>query len=190
MLRRRAALGLLIAAMPAVAHAAPANAPVVVRDAAADVSAKALDLSRISLGRSPDGRLRVSMTMQSPWSPRDLLAHDGGTPGSVCLRLWTGSKKPSTSVPDYLVCATTAADNETLKGSVLKERDGQLPAATAGAAASKPSARTAVLRFAQTAVGRPSVVRFGVEARPAGCNRLDCVDTAPDAPKFARLAVR
>jgi hypothetical protein len=83
-----------------------------------------------------------------------------------------------------------AADNDTLKGSVLKERDGQLPAGAAPAAASKPSARTAVLRFGQSAIGRPKVVRFAVEARPAGCNRLDCVDTAPDAPKSARLALR
>ena len=177
-------------AVPATALAAPAKAPTVVRDAADDVSAKALDISRVAFGRSPDGRLRVSITMKAPWSPRDLLARDGSGPGSVCLRLWTGSKKPSSSVPDYLVCATVAADNDALKGSVLEEREGQLPAAVAGAAASKPSARTAVLRFAQSAIKRPRVARFAAEARPAGCARLDCVDTAPDAPKSARLAIR
>jgi hypothetical protein len=186
----RALAVLVVLAAPATALAAPAKAPTVVRDASDDVSAKALDLSRISFGRSPDGRLRASMTMKSPWTPRDLLGHDGGAPGSVCLRLWTGAKKPSSSVPDYLVCATVAADNDALKGSVLEEREGQLPAAVAGAATTKASARTVVLRFGQSAIKRPSVVRFAAEARPAGCARLDCVDTAPDAPKSARLAIR
>jgi hypothetical protein len=188
--RRLAVLLVLAVPVTATALAAPAKAPTVVRDAASDVSAKALDISRVSFGRSPDGRLRASLTMKSAWTPRDLLGRDGGPPGSVCLRLWTGSKKPSSSVPDYLVCATVAADNDALKGSVLEERDGQLPAAVAGAAVSKPSARTAVLRFGQSAIKRPKVVRFAVEARPAGCARLDCVDTAPDAPKSARLAIR
>lgn len=186
---RRAALVLAVLALPAAAHAATAKAPTVVRDGTGDVSAKALDLARVSLGRQADGRLRAAMTMKGPWSPADLVARNGASPGSVCLRIWLGGKKPSTSVPDYLVCATVAADNQALKASVLKERDGQLPAASASATVSKPSARTAVLRFAQSAVGKPSVVRFGAEARPAGCNRLDCVDTAPDAPKSARLAL-
>jgi hypothetical protein len=187
---RRAALVLAVLALPAAADAAPAKAPVVVRDGTGDVSAKALDLARVSLGRQSDGRLRAAMTMKSAWSPGDLLARNGASPGSVCLRIWLGAKKPSSSVPDYLVCATVAADNQALKASVLKERDGQLPAAAAPAAVSKPSARTAVLRFAQSALGKPSVVRFGAEVRPAGCSRLDCVDTAPDSPRSARLALR
>jgi hypothetical protein len=189
-MRRRAAAVLAVLALPAAAHAAPAKAPIVIRDGTGDVSAKALDLARVSLGRQADGRLRASMTMKSPWAPRDLLGRDGGAPGSVCLRLWLGAKKPSQSAPDYLVCATVAADNDTLKASVLKERGGQLPAATGPAAVTKASARTVVVRFAQSAVGRPDVVRFGVEARSANCNRLDCLDTAPDAPKSARLALR
>jgi hypothetical protein len=190
MRRRRAALALVVLVVPAAAHAAAAKAPTVVRDADDDVSAKALDVSRVSFGRSPDGRLRASVTMKAAWSPRDLLGHAGGPPGSVCLRLWTGSHRPSSTVPDYLVCATVASDNDALKASVLEEREGQLPAASASASASKPSARTVVVRFGQSAIGRPSAVRFGVEARPAGCNRVDCVDTAPDAPKSARLAIR
>jgi hypothetical protein len=163
---------------------------VVVKDADGDVSSSALDLERISVGRSPDGRLRVSMTMKAAWSPRDLLARSGQSPGTLCLRVWLGGKKPSASVPDYLVCATVAANNDKLKAGVLHERSGDLPERVAAAAASKASARTAVVRFAQSAIGRPSVLRFGVEVRSAGCSRLDCVDTAPDAPRSARLAIR
>src|SRR6266576_1988318 len=95
------------------------RAPVVVKDADGDVRGGALDLERVSVGRSPDGRLRASMTMKAPWSPRDLLAGAGEAPGTLCLRVWLGGKKPSASVPDYLVCATVAADNDKLKASVL-----------------------------------------------------------------------
>jgi hypothetical protein len=187
---RRAALVLGVLALPAAAHAATAAAPVVIRDPAGDVSAKALDVSRFSLGRQADGRLRATVTMKAPWSPGDLLARNGEPPGSVCVRIWLGGKKPGTSAPDYLVCATVASDNSALKGSVLKERKGQLPQAAASAAASKPTPRSTTLRFSQTAIGKPDVLRFAAEARPAGCNRLDCIDTAPDAPKSARLALR
>ena len=162
----------------------------VVKDADGDVRGGALDLERVSVGRSPDGRLRASMTMKAPRSPRDLLAREGEAPGTLCLRVWLGGKKPSASVPDYLVCATVAADNDKLKASVLHERSGDLPDRVGAATAAKPSPRTAVLRFAQSAIGRPSVLRFGVEVRPAGCSRLDCIDTAPDAPRSARLAIR
>jgi hypothetical protein len=181
---------MLLLALPAVAHAAPARGPVVVPDAAGDVPAGALDLARISVGRSPDGRLRVSVTMTSPWSPRDLLARGGEPPGTICLRTWLGGKKPTGAPPDYLVCATVGADNDTLKASVLRERNGDLPERVADASAVKVSARTAVLRFQQSALGRPAALRFGVEARAAACRRLDCVDTAPDAPRSARLALR
>jgi hypothetical protein len=173
-----------------VSALAAGHAPIVVKDAAGDVRSGALDLERVSVGRSPDGRLRASMTMKAAWSPHDLLARDGRPPGTVCLRVWLGGKKPSASVPDYLVCATVAADNDKLKASVLHERSGDLPERVAAAAATKASARTAVVRFAQSAIGKPSVLRFAVEVRPAGCTRLDCVDTAPDAPRSARLAIR
>jgi hypothetical protein len=187
---RRAAVLLAVLALPAAARAATAAAPVVIRDPTGDVSAKALDISRLSLGRQSDGRLRATVTMKAAWSPGDLLARNGEPPGSVCVRIWLGAKKPSTTVPDYLVCATVAADNSALKASVLKQRKGQLPQAVASATASKPTTRSATVRFSQSAIGKPDVLRFGAEARPAGCNRLDCVDTAPDAPKSARLALR
>jgi hypothetical protein len=173
-----------------VVAATPAPKTVAVRDATGDARGdNAPDIVRTSLGRGSDGRLRATITLAGQLQLSDLLAEDG-PPGSVCLRLWTGSHRPSSTVPDYLVCATVASDNDALKASVLEEREGQLPAAAASASASKPSARTVVVRFGQSAIGRPSAVRFGVEARPAGCNRVDCVDTAPDAPKSARLAIR
>jgi len=161
----------------------------VVRDPAGDVGTGGLDATRVSVGRAPDGRIRASVTMGAPWAPRDLLA-DSGPPGSICLRAWLGGRRPSASQPDYLVCATVAANNERLKASVFRERAGQLPERVAGASATKPSARTAVLRFGQSALGRPAVLRFAVETAPGGCARLSCVDTAPDAPRSARVALR
>jgi hypothetical protein len=161
----------------------------VVRDAAGDVGEGALDVTRISVGRGPDGRIRAAVTMAAAWSPRVLLA-DSGPPGSICVRTWLGGRRPSASQPDYLICATVGANNERLKAGVFHERPGQLPERVAGASATKPSARTAVLRFGQSAVGRPTVLRFAVEAAPGGCQRLSCMDTAPDAPRSARLALR
>src|SRR5439155_19513968 len=161
----------------------------VVRDATGDVGQNGLDISKISVGRAPDGRVSATVTMGAPWSPRQLLS-DTGPPGSICLRAWLGGRRPSASQPDYLVCATVAANNERLKASVFHERAGRLPERVAGASATKPSARTAVLRFAQSALGHPDVLRFAIETAPGGGRRLACLDTAPDAPRSARLALR
>jgi len=160
-----------------------------VRDPAGDAGRGSLDIARVSLGTSADGRLRAAITMTAPWSPRDLLGRDG-PPGTVCVRMWMGSRRPSSSPPDYLACATVAADNDKLKASVLHERAGDLPEQAGAATAAKVSARTAVLRFGQSTIGRPQRLRFSFEALPAGCPALDCADTAPDAPKSARLALR
>ena len=43
------------------------------------------------------------------------------------------------------------------------------------------------MRFSQTSVGKPSVIRFAAEATRAGCTRASCVDTLPDSPKTAKL---
>jgi hypothetical protein len=160
-----------------------------VRDATGDSGRGKLDLARVSLGRSPDGRLRAAVTMKDAWSPRDLLGSDG-PPGTVCVRMWLAGRRPSSSPPDYLACATVAADNEKLKASVLHERAGDLPERVGAASVTKVSARTAVLRFAQSAIGRPEALRFGFEALPAGCPALECADTAPDAPGSRRLVLR
>ena len=159
------------------------------RDPSGDSGRGKLDIARVSLGTSADGRLRAAVTMTAPWSPRDLLGHNG-PPGTVCVRMWMGDRSPSTSPPDYLACATVAADNDKLKASVMHERAGDLPERAGTATATKVSARTAVLRFGQSTIGRPATLRFSFEALPAGCSAIDCVDTAPDAPKSARLALR
>ena len=152
--------------------------------------AGSLDITRVSVGRSPDGRLRASITMAQAWSPRDLLGRDGAPPGSICLRVWLGNHRPSSTPPDDLVCMTVAADNDRLKASVQRERPNDLPERVADATATKPTARTATLRFAQSALGRPASFRFGIEARKGGCRRLDCLDTAPDAPRSGRVSLR
>ena len=160
-----------------------------VRNAAGDAGSSGLDVARVELRRASDGRVRASVTMAKAWSARDLLAKSG-PPGTICVRIWLGGRRPSASQPDYLVCATVGADNDRLKASVLHEQSGKLPERVAGATATKPSARTAVLRFGQSALGRPKALRFAVETAAAGCERLSCLDTAPDAPKSARLDLR
>jgi hypothetical protein len=161
----------------------------VVRDPTGDAGGGKLDLARVSLSVSSDGRLRATATMKEPWSPRELLGSDG-PPGTLCVRMWLGGRKPSGSAPDYLACATVAADNDKLKASVLHERAGDLPERAGTASATKVSARTAVVRFGQSAIGRPKTLRFGFEALPAGCSALSCRDTAPDTPRSARLVLR
>jgi hypothetical protein len=60
----------------------------------------------------------------------------------------------------------------------------------AGASLTRSSARTVVVRFAQSAVGRPDVVRFAGETTAPGCAAVTCVDTAPNAPAAATLTLR
>jgi len=179
-----------LSSLTLAAGATAATAPVAVRDPMGDAGKGTLDIARVSLGRSADGRLRAAITMAKPWSPHDLLGRDGAPPGSLCVRMWLGGRSPASTRPDYLACATVAADNDKLKASVMHERSGDLPERVASATASKVSARTAVIRFSQTSIGRPSALRFVVEALPAGCSPLDCADDAPDAPHSARLVLR
>jgi hypothetical protein len=171
-------------ALAATAAAAPA-APTVVRDPAGDVRGRGLDIVRLSISRAADGRVRASITMATAWAPRDLLARSG-PPGTVCLRAWLGSRRPSASQPDDLICATVGADNDTLRASVFRERPGQLPERAAAATASKPSGRTVVLRFGRSALDDAKVVHFAAETVRPGCQRLSCRDTAPDAPGSVR----
>jgi hypothetical protein len=150
-------------------------------------TAGGLDLTRVQLGRAPDGRLRAALTLAAPWRMRDLPADDG-PPGSLCLRVWTATKGPGT-FPDFLLCVTADARGRHLHGDVLVERDGALQR-VAGAALARSSLRTVVARFSQSAIGRPASVRFAAEATPPGCLRSACVDTAPNAPTVATLTLR
>jgi hypothetical protein len=159
---------------------------VVVRDARGDVGA-APDITRLAVSRGADGRVRVALTLASTFSPGSLVARSG-PPGSICLRVWTASVPPNTR-PDYLACVTTEANRRTLRGTVMQDRPGPLPRRVASAAVSRRG-RSLVIRFSQSAVGRPSLMRFAAEATRAGCVRASCVDTAPDAPKISRVRLR
>jgi hypothetical protein len=171
----------------ATAAAAPAqtDTTAVVRDPVD--TAGGLDLTRVQLGRAPDGRLRAALTLAAPWRMRDLPA-DEGPPGSLCLRMWTTTRAPGT-FPDHLLCVTADARGRHLHGDLMVERDGTLQRERTVTLA-RSSLRTVVARFPQSAIGRPDSVRFAGEATPPGCDRPACVDTAPNAPSVATLTLR
>jgi hypothetical protein len=160
---------------------------VVVRDHGGDVAAPAPDLTRVALSRGSDGRIRAALTLGGEWKPGDLLTRSG-PPGSLCVRLWTVAVPPNTA-PDYIVCVT-AQDSRRLRATVLQERPDRLPRVVGPAAVSQRGKRSVVVRFSQTSVGRPALIRFAAEATRAGCVRPSCVDTAPDAPATATFRLR
>ena len=176
-----------LALAAAASASAPEVEPVVVRDAQ-DAVTRGLDLTRAQLGLARDRRLRAALTLVAPWRARDLRAGDG-PPGSLCLRLWTRTK-PGGAPPDFLVCVTARNRGDRLRGSVLEERAEALPRRVADAAVARRSERTVIVRFSQSALGRPATIRFTAEATKPGCPRVTCVDTAPDAPRTATLRVR
>jgi hypothetical protein len=188
-MRLVAALGALAAVAGAggALAATPSPKPVTATDPKADVRSP-LDLTRVSVARSSDGRLRASITLAAAWEDKALLNEDGGVPGSICLKAWTATQPPDTT-PDYLICATASKTGE-LRGSVLKERANQLPERVGGAGVSRPSTRTVTLRFSQTAIGRPAAIYVAAESTRPGCPRASCIDTAPDAPKTLTLKLR
>jgi hypothetical protein len=173
--------------LAASARAADDPSPVVVKDAK-DAVQGAPDLTRVQLGVTSDGRLRAAVTLSGGWVARNLLAREG-PPGSICLRLWTVTK-PGAAPPDYLACATSHQDAETMRGTVFKTRPGQPLSRVGSATVGRTSDRTMTMRFSQTAVGRPKTIRFAGEATKPGCARVSCVDTAPDAPKTATFRLR
>ena len=91
------------------------------------------------------------------------------------------------------MCATARAAGDELDGAVTRELLNGLPRRRASATVGRPSARTVVLRFAQSSVGRPASLRFafGTERFGARCPRpRGCVDDAPDAPATALVQLR
>src|SRR3954447_23467602 len=124
--RPRAIAAVVAAALCALAAAvaAPAQAPgtVAVRDPVD--TAGGFDLTRVQLGRARDGRLRAALTLAAPWRMRDLPA-DEGPPGSLCLRMWTGTQT-APRFPDRLLCITADARARHMQGSIFVERDGVL----------------------------------------------------------------
>jgi hypothetical protein len=181
------ASGLATLSLAAAAPAADTPSPTVVKDAK-DAVAGAPDLTRAQLGLSSDHRVRIALTLAAPWQPKDLVASEG-PPGSLCVRMWTVTK-PGATPPDYLVCATSRADGETMRGTVFKTQPGEELTRAGTAIVGSTSDRTMTLRFSQSAIGRPKTIDFIAEATKPGCTRVSCVDTAPEAPKTATFRVR
>ncbi len=189
MRRAAAAIGLGIIAMgSAAALAAPGDTAVIATEKAGGAAKGAPDLTRVSLQRGSDGRLRAGMSFASTLAMRDLIAREG-PPGSVCLRVYT-STTPGVLPPDYLVCATVDARHRKFRGTVMAEQVNAFPKKVANAVVSRTSARSLVLRFSQSSVGKPPVIKFAAEATRAGCTKSGCVDTLPDAPQTAKLVLR
>lgn len=200
-------MALALAALVAAVAAGAARERRLV-DARKDANSGPLDIVGLRFGAGGDGRLRAVVTMAGAWENGELLAAGGGPPGSVCLRLYTGAD-PAAGPPDYLACATARAAAAstaqattptattqaprpaTLRGELLVERPGELPAPTGAiVAVSRPSKRSITLRFSRSAIGRPASVRFVAEATRAGCPRTSCSDRLPNAPRTALLRLR
>lgn len=161
-----------------VAIAAPSKRAVIV-DARDDVGG-ALDMTRASLERASDGRVRAVLTFAERITPKTLLA-DSGPPGSACLRIWTAADADPHAVrPDRLVCITARSDDD-LRGGVYAVRGDALPRRIADASAKRNSSgRSVVIRFTQSSIGRPARIRFAAESTRPGCERTNCIDTIPD----------
>jgi hypothetical protein len=156
-----------------------ASKPVVFSDPNDDVGG-ALDLTRASLQRAADGRLRAAVTFARTVTAKTLLA-TSGPPGSACLRIWTAADAdPEAARPDRLVCVTARSDDE-LRGGVYEAPGAELPKRLGDASVRRnASGRSLVIRFAQSLLARPKRIRFGVESTRPGCERASCIDTAPD----------
>jgi len=192
MVRRRsaamvaAALALLALAGVAVAKV---TAPLTLPDARGDVKG-ALDMQRAALRRAADGRLRLSVTLASAIKPADLLAGTG-PPGSICLKLWTvAGADPTATRPDRLVCVTARSADE-LRASVLEQTAPGLPKRVNSASVKlTKGGRSLILRVNQSAIGQPKSLLFAVESTRAGCIRVSCIDTVPDAPDTRAFSLR
>jgi hypothetical protein len=190
--RRRRALWLgavAVTLLPVAAALAAASKPIVLSDPSGDVSGP-LDIQRASLSRGSDGRLRIVATFAAKVAPQELLAKTG-PPGSTCARIWTDpAADPAATRPDRLVCVTADKDAK-LRAGVFEQRDSGLPRRIAAAAVgANSSGRSFVVRVSQSALGRPARIRFALESTRPGCERIACIDTAPDAGAVRRFRLR
>jgi hypothetical protein len=180
--RHRLVAGGLGVALSAVVVSGALAAPsktLVITDPKQDVGG-ALDLTRVSLQRTSDGRLRAVFSFADKVSPKTLLAGTG-PPGSACLRIWTDADAdPASMRPNRLACVTARTDDE-FRGGVYEVTGAQLPKRLGDASVKQTaSGQSIVLRFTQTSIGRPQRFRFAVEATRPGCERVTCIDTLPD----------
>jgi hypothetical protein len=186
--RRVLAVLLVLGALAPIASAQ--IIPTFRKDSASD-GRGALDIVRVAMSRQVDGRLRGEVTMEKAWTANDLRTASGPT-GSVCLTLYT-TREPGSDPADWLVCVTPEREGDALRGRVLRDRANGLPRQVAAVTVTRPTTRTVYLRFAQSAIDRPTSVRFAAEAvtRAARCPKpLGCRDTAPDAPTTGNLTLR
>lgn len=172
-------LGIALSAIIATGALAAASKTIVITDPRGDVGG-AVDLTRVSLQRTADGRLRAALSFAAKFSPKTLLAGTG-PPGSACVRIWTDADAdPASMRPNRLACVTARTDDE-LRGGVYEVTGAQLPKRVANASVKQTaSGQSIVLRFTQTSIGRPQRFRFAVEATRPGCVRVRCIDTLPD----------
>jgi len=168
---------------------AAASKTVSVLDATDDVNG-ALDLQGASLKRASDGRLRAVVTLAGKVDPRAMLA-GSGPPGSVCLKVWTDDDAdPATTPPDRLVCVTPRTKDE-LRASVYEQDASGLPALLGSASVRvNKSSRSLVVRVRQSLLGRPDRIRFAFESTRPGCERVSCIDAAPDKGAVRRFRLR
>jgi hypothetical protein len=169
-----AALSVLVVS----AALATASKTIVLADVRDDVSGE-LDLTRVSLQRASDGRLRVALSFAAKLTPKAFLA-GSGPPGSACIRIWTTLEAdPATMRPDRLACVTARSDEE-FRGGVYDSTGAGLPKRVASASVKlTASATSLMLRFTQSSIGRPERFRFAVESTRPGCERTVCIDTVP-----------
>ena len=176
------------AAVVAIGAATFTPTTTTVKDPTGDVTKNPMDLTRVSLGRASNGELRASLTTVAGFKVRSMVAKDG-IPATACLRVWTKTT-PGGAPPDYLVCATATKDGKHLEASVLREREGTTPARVGPARATRSNSSNITIRFGQSLVGRPAVIKFAGETVAAGCDRVTCTDVAPDNGKTARFRLR
>jgi hypothetical protein len=146
-----------------------------------------LDVVRVAMSKRTDATLRAELTMRRAWEDADV-----GEGGSLCVKIYVKAQVDA-AVPEWLVCATPAADGATLTGRVMRNRANGLPRAVGEAVLSRPTARTIHLGFDPGLIRRPGRFRFAGESvwRGPRCPRATgCSDLAPDAPGARAFRLR
>lgn len=181
--RRLLVTGAAMAALASLvvsAALAATSKTIVLSDERGDVSG-VLDLTRVSLQRASDGRLRAALSFAARVTPQAMLA-GSGPPGSACVRIWTAAgADPTSMAPDRLACVTARSGDE-FRGGVYESAGSALPKRVANASVkATASGKSVVMRFTQSSIGRPRRFRFSVESTRPGCERPACIDTATAA---------
>ncbi len=186
MLRAGLTLLLLAAVAVGVAGAQDRIRPTFAKDIRDD-GGGGLDVVRVAIGKTSDGKLRGEVTMAAGWSGENLRPG-----GSVCLRIHS-RRATDAEIPDHLVCVTPVAEGPALAGRVLRDHPNGVPKTVGRARVTRPTGRTVFLKFSPADIGDPASLRFSAEAvtRGEGCPQpLGCRDLAPDAPGARELRLR